>query len=32
MYTGKETGFIGIAHPEISELEDTRYVSNNWIL
>ncbi|XP_027771476.1 subtilisin-like protease SBT3.4 isoform X5 [Solanum pennellii] len=28
MYTGKETGFIGIAHPEISELEDTRFCNN----
>lgn len=26
MYTGKDTGFISIAHPESSELEDTRYV------
>lgn len=25
MYTGKDTGFISIAHPESSELEDTRF-------
>ncbi|KAK4734792.1 hypothetical protein R3W88_009053 [Solanum pinnatisectum] len=28
MYTGKETGFISIAHPESSKLEDTRFCNN----
>ncbi|KAM3232578.1 hypothetical protein P3L10_017937 [Capsicum annuum] len=27
LYTGKETGFISIAHPESSDVEDKRYVA-----
>ncbi|KAM3319690.1 subtilisin-like protease SBT3.4 [Capsicum chacoense] len=28
LYTGKETGFISIAHPESSDLEDKRFCDN----